>query len=42
MEGLPRKGGLDSLLIQEGELGKKEGGVFEGAGVNTPMHTMKS
>ena len=28
---LPKKGGLDSLLIQGG-LGKKEGSVFEGGG----------
>ena len=42
MGGLPKKGGggLDSLSIYKGGLGKKEeDGVFEG-GVDTPMHTM--
>ena len=43
--GLPKKGGLNSLLIQWG-LGKKEGGgVFLGEGggglVDTPIPTMK-
>ena len=42
---LPKKGGLDSLLIQRGGLGKIEGGgVFEvgqgGGGVDTLMPTM--
>ena len=43
---LPKKGGLDSLLIQRGGLGKIEGsGVFEvgqgeGRGVDTLMPTM--
>ena len=35
---LPRKGGLWQFA---GDLGKKrEEGVFEGRGVDTPMHTM--
>ena len=39
-EGLPKKGGLDTLPIKEGGACKKESwDVFEG-GVNTPMYTM--
>ena len=36
---LPKKWGLDSLLIKGGGLARKRGGVFE-RGVDTPMPTM--
>ena len=38
---MPKKGGLGSLLIQEGGgLGKKDGAVFLRGGGDTPMPTM--
>ena len=39
-EGLPEKGGWDSLQIYVWGLAKKKGESFWGGGVDTPMHTM--
>ena len=40
---LPKEGGaLGQFPDLGGGLGKREGGVFFGGGVYTPMHTMES
>ena len=39
--GLPKKGGLVQFANLRGGFAGKRGGVLEGEGIYTPMHTMK-